>query len=98
MNWKEGTKEKRDSILAAYPDRTFGRVQVNRSLDFVHEGGTYEWNGTVVDVKDLGWTLSMAHQYDDVEIGGAEDAQKLISDLQGAIQYCAGFDELKDRK
>lgn len=93
MNWQEGTKEKRDALLAKYPDKAFGRVKVQRSLDFVYEGtGDYSWQGKIVDVIDLGWVFVMDHQHDEFEIGGVEDAKKLITDLHEAINYCSIFE------
>lgn len=94
MNWAEGTKEKRDSLIATYPDRVFGKVHVSRSIDFVTDG--IAWGGNITDVKDLGWSMWMDHQCDEFDIGGVEDARQLISDLQAAIDYCSSFDEPKE--
>lgn len=96
MNWQEGTKERRDNILAAYPDKIFGRVEVGRSIDYVHEGS--EWKRTVVVVKDLGWEFCVTGQCGEVreefDIGGVEDARQLVSELQEAIKYCETFGAL----
>lgn len=86
--WSEGVIEQRDAILARYPDRVFGKVKVQRSLDFTYDGsGQYKWQGQITSVKDCGWAFTMDHQCDEFEIGDIEDAQKLIADLQRAVKY-----------
>lgn len=100
--WAAGVEAKRDALLARYPDRIFGMVKVQRSLDFTQgkpeSGPEYQWREIVTDVKDCGWAFVMDHQCDEFEIGGIKEVRQLVSDLQSAIEYCTSFDEPKDRK
>jgi hypothetical protein len=93
--WTADAEAKRDVLLVKYPDKTFGRVSVYRATDYVYDKGgkEYDWQGDIMDVKDLGWQMTMPHQCDEFEIGGIEAARQLAWDLQSAIDYCLSLDK-----
>lgn len=96
--WADGIEAKRNALLAKYPERTFGKVKVERAVRFIQGktgDGPYEWREQIRDVEDAGWNLYMDHQCDEFQIGRVDDARQLIADLQAAIDYCLHFEDVK---